>query len=385
MSLRHLLGAWTSRLPQIYDTLVQCVFDGGSQSKAQTFCVEVAGSGAVLGRYTHLELQGLLKTHQLFVGHGGSKISDVRQISQTFQGPIVALKIVFRGVLYETLKTISDNVTWVVWSPDSQRILGGMDDGTLMLWRKRNNCFVPKILETQNLVCSIAWHPSGHTFASCSNANIQLWTADGEITQRLKFQPQRMFCLTWSPDGKILAGGSENDSIMLWVEDKDGFSVQTLEEHTSSVFCVAWSPDGQTLASGSYDCTIKLWRNNEDGIFLTQTIQVERPVLDITWNPDDQTFVSCSFPRLIMFWNKEGELLQVLEGHLKQVICVAWSPNGKILASGSKDRTIKLWNKDGELIKTLEGHTETVNCIAWSLDGTTLASGSWDTTIKLWK
>jgi WD40 repeat protein len=38
-----------------------------------------------------------------------------------------------------------------------------------------------------------------------------------------------------------------------------GGEIFALAGHSGYVFSVAFSPDGQMLASGSQDCTIKLW------------------------------------------------------------------------------------------------------------------------------
>src|SRR6266567_4218855 len=105
-----------------------------------------------------------------------------------------------------------------------------------------------------------------------------------------------------SPDGKILASGSNDTTIKLW-NIRARKLLRTFAEHTDGVRSVAFSSDRRTLASGSNDTTIKLWN------------------LDT------------------------GKLLRTLKEHSKPVTSVAFSPDGRTLASGSYDTTIKIWRK----------------------------------------
>jgi WD40 repeat protein len=80
--------------------------------------------------------------------------------------------------------------------------------------------------------------------------------------------------VAFSPDGKILASGSgthlgsptarsevsfTDDAIQLWdVASRQPFVVPFIG-HTNAVSSIAFSPDGTILASGSDDATIRLW------------------------------------------------------------------------------------------------------------------------------
>ncbi|MEH1884279.1 WD40 repeat domain-containing protein, partial [Nostoc sp.] len=69
--------------------------------------------------------------------------------------------------------------------------------------------------------------------------------------------------VSFSPDGKMLASGSAENTVKLW-DTSTGKEIKTLTGHTNSVRGVSFSPDGKMLASGSDDNTVKLWRLDFD-------------------------------------------------------------------------------------------------------------------------
>ena len=189
--------------------------------------------------------------------------------------------------------------------------------------------------------------------------------------------------ITCTQDGALLAVASQ---IGIWIYDvQTSEALSLLTGHTGAVNRIAFSPDGKTLASGGNDNTLRLW---------DVETQTEIGALEghaggpnsIWFSPDGRTLASRDDDNTLRLWDVDTQTqIRTLEGYTGTVESVSFSPDGKTIATGGQDEIVRLWDVSTRTeIGTLEGHTGYVSSVSFSPDGTTLASGSWDGTVRLW-
>ncbi|AFZ01729.1 AAA-like domain-containing protein [Calothrix sp. PCC 6303] len=233
----------------------------------------------------------------------------------------------------------------------------------------------------QKPVRTVSFSPDGRLIASGSDdRTIKLWQRDGRLIKTIN-HGSSVNTITFSPDGQIIASGDEGGNIKLW--RLNGTLVKIIK-HTNngSVSSISFSPDGKIIASGSNDNTIKLW--NLNGTLIKTLIGHKASVRTVNFSPNGKIIASGSDDTTIKLWNLDGTLIKTINGDKSRVYTVSFSPNGNYIASGSGNN-VKLWELNGTLIQTMTGHSETVNSIAFSPNDKIIASASGDKTIKLWK
>jgi WD40 repeat protein/serine/threonine protein kinase len=247
---------------------------------------------------------------------------------------------------------------------------------------------------------SLTFSPDGSRLATAACGRgahggpgpVVLWeTASASRVATFPGRPEQIGKLEFTPDGRSLLIASRS-GVRLWkCPSRRGESDPQPAGHKDEAWSLAFSPDGQVLASGSddteRDSTIKLW-DPADGRLLSAWQGGEGTVASLAFSPDARLLVSGHLVETgnVRIWDPgTRRLLATLEGHTGRVRATVFSPDGRTLATAGSDDTVRLWDVAGRRpLAVLTGHAYTVHALAFSPDGHLLASASDDGDVRLW-
>lgn len=243
-------------------------------------------------------------------------------------------------------------------------------------------------------VCSLAFSPDGLVLASGSSA-CRLWSVTtGKELHCFRGHQASVSALAFSPDGKRLVSAglyntklANDHTVRVWDVTR-GRELLRLKRDEKSIggTYATFSPDGKLLASGS-DKTAVVW-DAATGKERQRFTSGEGTIRSVVFSRDGRALALGFRKKTALIWDMgTGKVIRSFRGHKDSVRSVALSGDGATLATWGNDQTVRLWGAGtGKELRSLPGHDEVFVQLAFAADGKRLAAAaSHEGVVHVWE
>ena len=299
-----------------------------------------------------------------------------------------------------------ENPTDTALSPDGKLLAvafepgGSADDGAVFDVRTGEEAFrlsAPK--DSEPIFRVVSWSPDGRYVAAGSENATRVWDVGTErLLHTVVGQAGSILVVAWSPDSSRLVTGGSDGTARVWEIRESG--VRELwslpaQETSSFIAGVAFSPDGTRVMASDADSTVvKIWDLGPTGDAEWANFPAQR-AYQVEFMPDGRRLVtSRRYGDAVTIWDLEtGRDLRTIGPATDHFWIESFdvSPDGRSIALGGGSRpngfggasAVRAWDTStGEELFRI-GHELDVNDVSFSPDGEYLVTASWDGTAKI--
>ncbi|MDX1925561.1 MAG: c-type cytochrome domain-containing protein [Pirellulaceae bacterium] len=221
---------------------------------------------------------------------------------------------------------------------------------------------------------------------------VEVRSNSGQMVWAFDQLPGKVNQLRLSPDGKSLVVATGVTGVageVLLLDIENGQVQQRLQGHADAAYCASASADGKWIASGSYDKSVIVWERATGKPARTLSGH-NGAIYDLDFDATSSLIATASADQTVKLWSISGERLDTLGQPQGEVLSVRFAPNGNHIFAAGVDRQIRKWQVVSRkepainpLLVARFAHEDDVLQIAF-LGGDRLISTSVDRTVKLW-
>jgi len=218
-------------------------------------------------------------------------------------------------------------------------------DGRVLIWNAEDGQVIQTIELESGWVENVAWSSDGKWLAASLSRRVHVFGIDGQEVWQSDDHPSTVSTIAWVGADELATACYGRVSFFA---ASSGETLQQLEWQGSLVSMVL-SPDGNVVACGSQDNSVHFWRRSSG----EDSAMHGYPGKPSSLSFDDKgVLLATSGGEDVTVWSFQGDGPEgtrpgVLEFHIKPVTALTFAGRGRRLASGARDGGVVVWSLQG--------------------------------------
>ena len=243
-------------------------------------------------------------------------------------------------------------------------------DGRILLWNASDGTLNQTIKLGSGWVETLAWSPNGKFLAPSNSRRVHMFDVEGNERWQSNDHPSTVSAIAWSKSQELATACYGRVSFF---EAASGNLNEKLQWKGSLVSMVL-SPDGDIVACGSQDNSVHFWRRSTGQDSMMSGYPGKPAVLAFD---DTGIVLATSGGEAVTVWSFEGDGPEgtrpgSLQLHNQPISALTFAPNKLRLASGGRDGSVVVWEVKSNGEGNPEGAAQLGDRIAglsWRPDG----------------
>ena len=279
------------------------------------------------------------------------------------------------GPLWAQRGVHEGGVLAVAMHPNRPAFATAGQDGRVLVWSAAEGRTSLVVDVGSGWVENVAWSPDGKWLAASCARQVHAYGGDGVRIWRSDNHPSTVSAIAWSSRAELATACYGR---VTFFDASSGKPRQKLE-WTGSLVSMVLSPDGDIVACGSQDNSVHFWRRSTEQDSMMSGYPAKPSALAFD---DTGTLLATSGGQAVTVWSfqgsgPEGTEPGVLERHVQTVTTLSFARRGMRLASGARDGGVVVWSlgRDGQGDATgAASVADVVGTLYWRPDGRALAA-----------
>ena len=259
--------------------------------------------------------------------------------------------------------------------PQGALFATGGQDGRSLIWSVKDGRLQHDIHLGRGWVENVSWSPDGKWLALSVSRRVYVYNIDGQEVWKSEDHPSTVSAIAWSGHEELATACYGR--VTLFRADV-GEVIQHFEWKGSLVSMVL-SPDGDIVACGSQDNSVHFWRRStgKDSMMHGYPAKPSSLAFD-----NAGKLLATGGGETVTVWSFEGDGPEgttpgSLEFHVQPITALSFEMHGRRLASGARDGAVIVWGLQSSGEGGIVGAAlinEIVSKLAWRPDGRGLAA-----------